>query len=95
MYGGHRMAAGLSLLTSHRDAFSHAFNVACTQLRDQDLIHELIIDAWLDEETLDTSFYQYLVQLAPFGEGFLEPIFAISGARLQSSCCYGRISFTV
>ena len=50
---------------------------------DEDLIHELIIDAWLDEETLDDSFHQCLNQLAPFGEGFREPIFAISGARLQ------------
>ena len=83
-YGGHRMAAGLSLLTSQRDVFSHAFNEACTtQLKDEDLIHELIIDAWLDEETLDDSFHQCLNQLAPFGEGFREPIFAISGARLQ------------
>ena len=83
-YGGHRMAAGLSLLTSQRDFFSHAFNEACTtQLKDEDLIHELIIDAWLDEETLDDSFHQCLNQLAPFGEGFREPIFAISGARLQ------------
>ena len=32
---------------------------------------------------MDASFYQHLVQLAPFGEGFREPIFAISGARLQ------------
>ena len=83
-YGGHRMAAGLSLLTSQRDVFSHAFNEACTtQLKDEDLIHELIIDAWLDEETLDDSFHQCLNQLAPFGEGFREPIFAISGARLK------------
>ena len=83
-YGGHRMAAGLSLLASQQDVFSHAFNEACaTQLKDKNLIHELIIDAWLDEETLDDLFYQYLVQLAPFGEGFREPIFAISGARLQ------------
>ncbi len=57
-YGGHRMAAGLSLLTSQRDAFSHAFNVACAkQLKDQDLIHDLIIAAWLDEELFDASFY--------------------------------------
>ena len=53
------------------------------QLKDQDLIHELIIDAWLDEETLDASFYQCTGSVSPFGEGFREPIFAISGARLQ------------
>ena len=84
VYGGHRMAAGVSMLKSQKDAFSHAFNEACkAQLKDQNLTHELKIDAWLDEETLDAFFYQNLVQLSPFGEGFREPIFAISGAKLQ------------
>ena len=83
-YGGHRMAAGLSLPASRRSSFEHDFNQACAaQLKDLDLIEELIIDAWLENENLDTLFYQKVAQLAPFGEGFKEPIFAISGARIQ------------
>jgi single-stranded-DNA-specific exonuclease len=83
-YGGHRMAAGLSLPVCRRDAFVCDFNQACAaQLKDLELVEELIIDAWLENENLDALFYQTLTQLAPFGEGFKEPTFAISGARIQ------------
>jgi single-stranded-DNA-specific exonuclease len=78
------MAAGLSLPVCRRDAFVCDFNQACAaQLKDLELVEELIIDAWLENENLDALFYQTLTQLAPFGEGFKEPTFAISGARIQ------------
>ena len=90
------MAAGLSLLTSQRDVFSHAFNEACTtQLKDEDLIHELIIDAWLDEETLDDSFHQCLNQLALLVKDFENQFCYFWCEVTGSSCCHGRISFTV
>ena len=42
----------------------------------------LAIDAWVEKDLLDASFHDAMKDMAPFGEAFREPVFAITGARI-------------
>jgi single-stranded-DNA-specific exonuclease len=75
-FGGHAMAAGLSLPLAHYDKFSKAFSDAIAQRIDpKDL--ERIVET--DGELLGTDFTlenaQILRDGGPWGQGFPEPLF--------------------
>jgi single-stranded-DNA-specific exonuclease len=82
-FGGHRMAAGLTVKSDQIEPFSASFECAAgEQMADGEPAHVLEIDAWVERDQLDASFYNTLRKMEPFGEAFREPIFAISGARI-------------
>lgn len=82
-FGGHRMAAGLTIKPDQIDPFSAAFeHAAGMQMGDGEPAHILEIDAWVEQDQLDANFFNKLSKMEPFGEKFREPIFAISGARI-------------
>ncbi len=90
-YGGHRLAAGLSIERAAVDRFRDAFGRAIDQQRAGQLLRKTVhIDAavqpgqWRDAEvaTLD--------QLAPHGLGNPEPLFEGRGLELRSVRAVGR-----
>lgn len=82
-FGGHRLAAGLTVKPGEVEAFSAAFEeAAAEQLGDRELPAVLAIDAWVEKDLLDASFHDAMKDMAPFGEAFREPVFAITGARI-------------
>lgn len=75
-FGGHAMAAGLTLSKSDYDEFSQRFNeVVEMQLKDQTLTGNLISDGGLEPEQLDLAIAEQLIQAGPWGQGFTEPLF--------------------
>ncbi|WP_420426738.1 single-stranded-DNA-specific exonuclease RecJ [Algiphilus sp.] len=75
-FGGHAMAAGLSLREAALPAFAEAFDAACrTLLSDADLQASIDSDGALapSELTLDTA--RALETAGPWGQGFPEPVF--------------------
>lgn len=82
-HGGHKMAAGVQLPAASLDAFKSAFNmVAATALERVDLSPSLAIDSEVSGSELDWDFFRKLRQLAPFGQGNPEPVWALLGAEL-------------
>lgn len=86
-FGGHAMAAGLSLRESNLDLFAAAYDAVCRQaLDDAALEHAIETDGELadGEFTLDTV--RALEQGGPWGQGCAEPCFdgefSISSARI-------------
>lgn len=86
-FGGHAMAAGLSLRDQALDAFAAAFDRACRQLlTEADLQASIDSDGVLapQELTLDTA--RALEAAGPWGQGFPEPVFdghfVVSDARI-------------
>jgi len=76
-FGGHAMAAGLSLsqknLASFRQAFEQQVNLALEgRLPDQ----EIFTDGVLQAEELTLEFAQQLRDLMPWGQGFPQPSFS-------------------
>ena len=75
-FGGHAMAAGLSLPVAKLSDFERAFvDVARTHMEKLDGNHALLSDGDLSSEELCLPFAHLLRQAGPFGQGFESPLF--------------------
>lgn len=75
-YGGHAMAAGLSLPPERLEEFREAFlRLADAALTDEQLAEVLYTDGALDEEYISLEFADTLRDAGPWGQGFPEPRF--------------------
>ena len=75
-FGGHAMAAGLSLPTPHLELFSTAFDREVRRyLGPEDLRGMLLSDGELTPEELTLSMAETLRDAGPWGQGFPEPLF--------------------
>ncbi|MGL6174790.1 MAG: single-stranded-DNA-specific exonuclease RecJ [Cellulosilyticaceae bacterium] len=79
-FGGHEMAAGLSLEESALEAFKKDINAYADQYLDEDiLIPSLEIDTVISPNELNLHVCEELERLEPFGAANPTPIFAIKG----------------
>ena len=75
-FGGHAMAAGLSLPEAHYPAFASAFDeVVSLQLCRDDLNGVIYSDGELTEQELSLETAQLLRDASPWGQGFPAPVF--------------------
>ena len=75
-FGGHAMAAGLSLAEQHYEAFAKAFDRHCQAQLDAEALHQrLETDGELATGELCLQTAQALEQGGPWGQGFPEPRF--------------------
>ena len=75
-YGGHAMAAGLSIIPENFKIFKKAFSEAITKhLEGKKPIIELLTDGKLDASEITLKNAELLRQASPWGQGFEEPIF--------------------
>ncbi len=75
-FGGHAMAAGLTLLRAHLEAFREAFDEEVSRhLSASDLQGRVISDGELTGEELSLPVAELLRAAGPWGQGFPEPVF--------------------
>jgi single-stranded-DNA-specific exonuclease len=75
-FGGHAMAAGLSLLQENLGAFSVAFDAEVRrQLTEDDLTGRLLSDGQLGVEEFHLELARALRHAGPWGQHFPEPLF--------------------
>ena len=75
-FGGHAMAAGLSLPSAHFERFAQAFDaIAREWLGERPLQPVLDTDGELAPEHLDLGLARLLRHAAPWGQAFPEPVF--------------------
>ena len=75
-YGGHAMAAGMTLLRDDLNAFSDAFDRAVRDtLRAEDLEAAITTDGPLNSEELHLDTAALLKRAGPWGQHFPEPLF--------------------
>ena len=77
-FGGHAMAAGLSLPIENIETLRNALNQDCT-LSNNDFIPKLKIDRVLSPSEITLTLSNELAHLAPFGKGNHEPLFVSYG----------------
>jgi single-stranded-DNA-specific exonuclease len=82
-FGGHAMAAGLTLAAENIPALSEALNRDCT-LTDDDFVPVYDIDCFLDCETVTLDLSRELEALAPFGKGNAAPLFATLDLQVEN-----------
>lgn len=75
-FGGHAMAAGLSLAVEKYESFRQAFDQEARRLlRLEDLTGELHSDGELAQGDIDLPLAKALREAGPWGQGFPEPLF--------------------
>jgi single-stranded-DNA-specific exonuclease len=75
-FGGHKYAAGLTLLEPQYEAFKAQFEKVVAESIDPLLLTpELLIDAEMTLEQITPKLIRILSQFAPFGPGNMKPVF--------------------
>ena len=88
-FGGHPMAAGLSLDISNIDGFSKMLNRQAT-LAEDDLLPKVYIDMHLPLEYISFSLVEELQVLEPFGKGNSRPLFAERNIGVKRGFILGK-----
>lgn len=88
-FGGHPMAAGLSLQEDKVDELRKALNNKC-ELTDEDLTRKIMIDSSLPLEYLNLHLIEELNVLEPFGKGNSKPVFGVRDAKITKAMLLGK-----
>lgn len=77
-YGGHEMAAGITIKSNNLVAFRRKFNEACsTCVEITDMQPTFQVDAWIDLVTADEKLLRGIERLSPVGSGNPTPLWGI------------------
>jgi len=84
-FGGHEMAAGLSVSRDQFESFANALETdARNKLADDDLVPMLRHDGTLLLEEIDLATVRGIELMAPFGMGNPEPLLVVEGVRAMT-----------
>ena len=87
-FGGHKMAAGFSMLKADIDKLRNLLNEECN-LKEEDFIPKIYIDAEFPFYNFNLDLISEIDRLEPYGQGFQRPIFATKGVRCSIKNVYG------
>lgn len=93
-YGGHPMAAGLSLPKEHVEEFRRRLN-ELTVLTEEDFIPKVVIDVPMPISYLTEERIEQLDILEPFGKGNEKPLFAEKNLNILNIRILGKNRNTV
>ncbi|MCR4610560.1 MAG: single-stranded-DNA-specific exonuclease RecJ [Lachnospiraceae bacterium] len=82
-FGGHPMAAGMSLVRENVSLLRERLNTDCN-LTDEDFVDLRIIDMTLELDYITIDMIEELELLEPFGVGNKKPLFAKKNAMIRS-----------
>ena len=88
-FGGHPMAAGLSIEEENIEKFREQLNQNCT-LTEEDLRPKIVIDMAMPISYITKELVEQISLLEPFGKGNVKPIFAQKGLRVLDSNIIGK-----
>ena len=88
-FGGHKMAAGLSMPAGTADELRMRLNGSCT-LTEEDLTEKMQIDIPLPVGYVDLDLVRQLSRLEPYGVANPKPLFAQKDVPIRSARLMGR-----
>ena len=88
-FGGHPMAAGLSMAEENIERFRKRLNENCT-LSEEDLIPTVMIDVPMPISYLTETLIEELKVLEPFGKGNTKPLFAQRNLHVSKLRIFGK-----
>ena len=88
-FGGHPMAAGLSLEKKNVEEFRRRLNAQC-RLSEEELTEKVVIDMELPFSCITENFVEELTCLEHFGKGNSKPVFAARGVTMQNVKIIGK-----
>jgi single-stranded-DNA-specific exonuclease len=85
-FGGHEMAAGLSVSAGKMAELRRALNEqAARVLNEEDLQPRVLVDAVARLDELDDEFFEKLERFEPCGQGNPSPVFAACGVAIRGA----------
>lgn len=81
-YGGHKLAAGLSLEEKNLEELRRRLNADC-HLTEEDFVHKILIDVPMPLSYVNMQFVESLSLLEPFGNGNKKPVFACKNVPIS------------
>lgn len=97
-FGGHPMAAGLSLAKENVPVFRQRINELC-RLTLEDFVEKIMIDVPMPLDYITEELIEEFHVLEPFGKGNTKPLFAEKNLRLLKAAVLGKnknvLKFTV
>lgn len=88
-YGGHPMAAGVSMLPENAEPFRRRLNELCT-LTEEELTEVIHIDIALPFSKVTEKMTEELSLLEPFGKGNTKPVFAARNVQILEARVLGK-----
>ena len=88
-YGGHKMAAGVSMPQENVENFRVYLNEHC-ELSEEDFVEKICIDVPMPMSYVTADFVRQLSVLEPFGNGNSKPVFAQKNIRLIRGKVLGK-----
>ncbi len=88
-YGGHPMAAGLSIKKENIDEFRRRLNEACT-LEETDLMPKVYFEMQLPFRYITEDFIKEIRLLEPFGQKNERPLFALRDIEVRGARILGK-----
>ena len=88
-FGGHKMAAGLSMPEENLEQFRKEINEK-SGIAPEDLNEKIAIDMQLPFECVNEKFIGELAVLEPFGKGNARPVFAERQVQVESARILGK-----
>ena len=88
-FGGHKMAAGLSMPEENLEQFRKEINEK-SGITPEDLNEKIAIDMQLPFECVNEKFFGELAVLEPFGKGNARPVFAERQVQVESARILGK-----
>lgn len=88
-FGGHPMAAGLSLPKENLESFRTKINEVCS-LTEEDLTEKVRIDVPMPMDYVTLDLVEELALLEPFGRNNERPVFADKGIRIRKLWLVGQ-----
>lgn len=88
-FGGHPMAAGLSIEEKNIETFRKQLNENCT-LTEDDLCPKIVIDVPMPVSYITKELVEQISLLEPFGKGNTKPLFAQKGLKVLDSSILGK-----
>ena len=85
-FGGHKYAAGLTMLPENVPAFSERFEqVVSSAITEEQMVQRIKIDAELNLNEISGKFYRILKQFSPFGPENMTPVFLTKNVYVSGS----------
>ena len=88
-FGGHPMAAGLSIEEKNIEEFRRRLNVNCT-LTDEESRPKIVIDVPMPVSYITKELVEQISLLEPFGKGNTKPVFAQKNLRVLDYSIIGK-----
>lgn len=88
-FGGHRLAAGLSLEKENVDTLREMLNANC-RLTEEDLKEKVTIDMEMSFANVTEKMVEELSLLEPFGKGNTKPVFAARNVKVLNGRVLGK-----